>query len=118
MLPAGSIPTKEEITGFIRPLLSTKDAHRIRDKAVKRFYRVVNSSSPDYAKRAMMALIEFALGDKVGALHSAGFAQCNIEDPNFDKQMKTGDVERALPTILNSEQKKAEVLIQIITERR
>ena len=119
MMPVGSVPTKEEVDALAEPLLSAgEDLQVVRDAVVDRFYSVVNVGSPNYAKRAMIALIDSVLGDKVGALHSAGFAQCNFEDPNFDEQMTNGDKQGPIPTLLNSERKKAEVLIQIIAERR
>jgi hypothetical protein len=120
MLPTSSLPTKEEVLEFIQDLRSRGAGSQfIRDQTVEHFYGVVNRESPEYAKRMMMALIEFALAeDWISVLNEAGFAQCNFEDQDFDQTMQQSTADAGLNTLLSSERKKAEVLIQIITERR
>lgn len=120
MLPAGSVPTKEEVLEFAQDLRSRGAGSQfIRDQVANRFYGVVNRESPEYAKRMMMALIEFALAeDWVTVLNEAGFAQCNFEDSTFDQTIQQSSADDSLDTLLSSERKKAEVLIQIIAERR
>lgn len=119
MLPAGSVPTLEEVKALAESLRAAGagDQH-IRNEVTQRFYGVVNMDSPEYAKRAMIAMIEFALGEQVEVLNSAGFTQCNFEDSNFNKNMAGSDRDACMETLLNADRKKAEVLIQIITERR
>ncbi|HEY4489947.1 MAG TPA: hypothetical protein VJC12_01675 [Candidatus Paceibacterota bacterium] len=118
MLPKGCVPEREGVSKIVQPFLTLGTDHQtIRDRVCDHFFGVVNKRSPYYAKHAMVAIIEFTLGDKVESLHFAGFAQCSFEDPDFDEDMQSLRSDLTLPTLLKSEGKKAEFLIEIMKER-
>ncbi len=118
-LPKGSVGTYEEVIAYMAKLIETETRDDvIREKTAKQFENVVNRASTEYSRRAMIAIIEFCLGNDILSLREAGFAQCNFEDPDFDAKMQSNDPELVVTTLFNTERKKAEIFIQLLMKRR
>lgn len=85
----------------------------LRDKLVDHFLQFVTNESPDHIKRAMVANIEWGIGNPVTAINEAGFAYCEAEVEQFGPKLMTGhhDAEKALK---NWELWKAERLLELL----
>ena len=75
----------------------TTDQDVLRDKLVDRFILFVNDKSPQHIIRAMVANIEWGLGNAVDAIDEAGFAYCEATVEQFGLKLHTGhpDVDKA-----------------------
>ena len=83
------------------------------EKTVSHFHTRVNSDSPDHVIKAMIAHIEYGLGDFIRSIQQAGFAwnDKHIENFAFLLEIKS-DV--ALESMLEVEKHKAEILVVLI----
>jgi len=116
-MPSGVLPTREEVAWWVGECVAANRSHEeTRELATAFFQNKVNRTSPAWAKHCMMAMIKFSLGDAIFALHEAGFAQNELDDPSFETTME--DWERAIEPLLVVERKKARMLAKIISERR
>jgi len=117
-LPKDVLPSKDEVEKFIKSLDEKADADEIRARAVAHFENKVNRNSPQWAIRAMIAMIEFSLGNIIEASREAGFAENEVADSNFREALYGKDREKAKQALLVVERKKADILAAIIRERR
>jgi hypothetical protein len=118
-MPTGILPSQEEVNSFVNNwILLDSPIQEIRDLCVEHWKDQVNVQSPEWAKRSMMAMIDFALGEFAESLHSAGFAQNTVANPNFEEALQGSSGESIFEDLLAVERAKAEVLAEIIRERR
>ncbi|MFT7644885.1 MAG: hypothetical protein ACI9BF_000548 [Candidatus Paceibacteria bacterium] len=75
----------------------TTDQDVLRDKLVNRFILFVNDRSPQHLIRAMVANIEWGIGNAVRAIDEAGFAYCEATVEQFGVKLQMGhpDVNKA-----------------------
>lgn len=102
-----------KVLGDPKDHFGTNDAQDARDRTVALFYDRVNRSSPQHVIRAMVAYIEFGLGNLVTATHEAGFARNEKEVLNFGRELGAR-TPLATAAMLGTERRKAEVLIPLI----
>ncbi|GEM_PF-1914717 len=76
----------------------TDDEDELRKLIAERYIEDVNMHSPDSEKRAMIAHVEYSLGDLVTALNSSGFALNESGCENFGQELcsKSGKGAQAL----------------------
>lgn len=96
-----------------RKFFKTSDDQVARDRAAKHFKKYVNAKSPDFLKRAMMALMENGLGNLSGAIVETQFALCHRVYSDFNL---TDELSQEI--ILNTENEQAEILAELIRKYR
>lgn len=112
-----SVVSRTEVLGYVDFVREVFDQQTVRDLAVDFFLAKVNSHSPEWAKRAMMGLVEFGLGNYCESLHQTGFARCEFIEPRFPQMMR-GTGYDSLELLLMTERDKANILTQMLTEHR
>ncbi len=94
------------------------DEEEVRRRVAEHFTSRVNKDSPQHVIRAMIAYIEFGVGEYAESIHQAGFAHNEKDVENFEEKFyrpKDPDVEAAM---LKVETRKAEILIELLAQRR
>jgi hypothetical protein len=111
-----SIISKGEVLSYVGGL-KNPDQQNIRDLTVDHFKSKVNFNSPNWAKRAMIGLIESGLGNYNRSLVEAGFSRCEFIEPRFPEIMEEGGRD-CLQLLLMAEKSQASILTRMFTEHR
>ncbi|QQR64579.1 hypothetical protein IPH92_03390 [Candidatus Kaiserbacteria bacterium] len=91
----------------------TIDQDVLRNKLVGHFILFVNKTSPQHVIRAMIANIEWGMGNAVQAIEQAGFAYCEATVEQFGLKLRTGHPD-AEKTFKDWELWKAERLLEFL----
>lgn len=102
-----------------RKFFNVSDEHEAIRLTTLHFMARVNSSSPQHVIRAMIAHIEFGLGNYVNSINSAGFTHNEKRVPNFSDIWNNPNQRTLLEsTLLAVEWRKAEILIDVLKSIR
>lgn len=115
------LPTDEfSVAALSDPLRTfcTVDPQIARERCVMHFINAVNENSSEHLKRAMVARIEFGLGDHIHASRAAAFAVCLLREPRFDEWMDVDSHPEAMKMLITTECEKAEILIAFMMAHR
>lgn len=99
-----------------RAFFDTADDREASQKISEHFISFVNKDSPQHVIRAMIAHIEMGLGCSVEAINAAGFAQNEKSVENFGEKLYTPNNQEAEQAMLNTELRKAVILIELFGE--
>jgi len=101
-----------------KKFFSTKDEQTALNRATEYFISLVNKDSPEHTKRAMIAHLEFGLGNYQTAIVEAQFAQSEKSTPNFAEVLYGTDNAAILRATLAAQKATAEILIPLVSEFR
>ena len=90
-----------------------RDEQAARDALVLRYIARVNENAPGWAKRSMIAMIEFGLGNYKNSLINSFFARCELDMPDFENQLRSRSP-AAIEMMLDLDSEQASVLASLI----
>ncbi len=99
-----------------RGFFGTNDEQQVRARATERFSDRVNRNSPQHVIRAMIAHVEFGLGNFVTALREAEYAHHEKFVPNFGEEIYRPNAGAAEDELIGVELRKAAILIDLLKQ--
>jgi hypothetical protein len=99
-----------------RGFFGTDDDQEVRARATERFSDHVNRNSPQHVIRAMIAHVEFGLGNFVTALREAEYAHHEMFVPNFGQEIYKPNAGAAEDELIGVELRKAAILIDLLKQ--
>lgn len=103
-----------EVLSNPRAFFSVTDDDEVRRLAVERFRDKINAQSPEHVKRAIVAHVEFGLGNYVAALSHAEYAHHEKYVSNFGEELARPESEIIQVEMLGVERRKAAILIELL----
>lgn len=95
----------------------TDDPDELRTFITAHFIEFIHKDSEPYLKQAMIAIIEYALGNATSASNACGFAQNEFDVKDFNHYMAQNN-EIATQALLDEEEKKAAIFVFLLLKYR